>query len=129
MTAEECWQSIMDSYEKLGYGLIHAQFDITAIPIIAAYGAKLEARAEKAEAELEKLKSPVLKSEWQELQANLSTCKERVLGLEDLLREWLNTPFFETREAWQIWVSEYRPRVIQALSHDQLKARKSYNDC
>ena len=31
--------------------------------------------------------------------------------LYDLLNEWLDTPFFETKEDWQKWVDDYKPRV------------------
>jgi hypothetical protein len=34
---------------------------------------------------------------------------------EALLMEWLHTPFFETRDDWERWVSNYRPRVCAAL--------------
>lgn len=34
----------------------------------------------------------------------------------DLLNEWLDTPFFETKEEWQKWVDDYRPRVEQAIA-------------
>ena len=39
--------------------------------------------------------------------------------LQELLQEWLYTPFFETKEAWQEWVNEYRPRVESALQHKE----------
>ena len=35
--------------------------------------------------------------------------------LYDLLNEWLDTPFFETKEEWQKWVDDYKPRVLQAV--------------
>ena len=35
-----------------------------------------------------------------------------------LLNEWLDTPFFETKEEWREWVEDYRPRVEQALGKD-----------
>ena len=33
-----------------------------------------------------------------------------------LLNEWLDTPFFESKEEWREWVEDYRPRVEQALA-------------
>jgi len=35
--------------------------------------------------------------------------------LRALLREWLRTPFFESREGWEAWLDNYKPRVIAAL--------------
>ena len=35
-----------------------------------------------------------------------------------LLNEWLDTPFFETKEEWREWVEDYRPRVEQALAQE-----------
>ena len=32
-----------------------------------------------------------------------------------LLNEWLDTPFFETKEEWQEWVDEYKPRVVATM--------------
>jgi hypothetical protein len=36
---------------------------------------------------------------------------QRVALAFQLLEEWLNTPFFETREQWEKWVAEFRPKV------------------
>ena len=36
--------------------------------------------------------------------------------LYDLLNEWLDTPFFETKDEWQKWVDDYKPRVLQAIA-------------
>jgi hypothetical protein len=33
-----------------------------------------------------------------------------------LLKEWLGTPFFEDREAYDRWVRDFRPRVERALA-------------
>jgi len=44
-----------------------------------------------------------------ELEAKLVQCQR-------LLKEWLNTPFFETEQEWLEWVSEFRPRVEKALA-------------
>lgn len=35
----------------------------------------------------------------------------RAEAMKALLEEWLRTPFFETREGWEGWVAEFRPRV------------------
>ena len=34
----------------------------------------------------------------------------------DLLNEWLDTPFFETKEEWQRWVDDYKPRVEEVIA-------------
>ena len=34
----------------------------------------------------------------------------------DLLIEWLDTPFFETKDEWQKWVDDYKPRVEIAIA-------------
>lgn len=44
--------------------------------------------------------------------ANLQATNQQLLKI---LKEWLNTPFFETKEEWQEWVNDYRPRVIQVI--------------
>jgi|SRR3990167_7588764 len=35
--------------------------------------------------------------------------------LRDLLVEWRNTPFFETREEWEAWVADFGMRVDAIL--------------
>lgn len=35
--------------------------------------------------------------------------------LKDLLKECLTVPFFEDREKWENWVSDFRPRVFKAI--------------
>jgi len=32
-----------------------------------------------------------------------------------LLKEWLNTPFFQDERDWQLWVDEFAPRVKAAI--------------
>ena len=32
-----------------------------------------------------------------------------------LLSEWLEAPFYETREQWEAWVKDFRPRVQAAV--------------
>jgi hypothetical protein len=41
--------------------------------------------------------------------------EDRRARLGFLLQEWLDTPFFEKREAWEEWVRDFRPRVYRAL--------------
>lgn len=36
--------------------------------------------------------------------------------MENLLAEWLNVPFYESRAVWADWVRDFRPRVEKALS-------------
>lgn len=40
---------------------------------------------------------------------------EELRKLPALLDEWLNTPFFEDKDAWQKWVEDFRPRVQDAI--------------
>ena len=36
---------------------------------------------------------------------------KRVVEAFRLLREWLDVPLFATKEEWEKWVAEFRPRV------------------
>ena len=40
---------------------------------------------------------------------------EEIASLKALLREWRETQFFDTATAWQVWVSDFGPRVDAAL--------------
>lgn len=40
---------------------------------------------------------------------------ERVQKAFALLKEWLNTPFFGTKEEWEKWVAEFRPKVLAVV--------------
>jgi hypothetical protein len=43
-------------------------------------------------------------------------CEDRRKRAVDLLAEWLNTPFFESKAQWAAWVQDFRPRVEKCLS-------------
>lgn len=49
-----------------------------------------------------------------EREAERATSREFMMGL--LLREWLETPFFETKEEWERWVAGFRPQVEEQLA-------------
>ena len=36
-----------------------------------------------------------------------------------LLKEWVDTPYFETFEEWAIWVSDFLPRVESAIKSQE----------
>lgn len=42
-------------------------------------------------------------------------CEDRRKRMVDLLAEWLNTPFFESKAMWADWVKDFRPRVEKCL--------------
>ena len=82
------------------------------------YVKALEARITEQDREIERLNTALTQmnldhmEDWQTIEADNRRLRE-------LLQEWLYTPFFETKEAWQEWVNEYRPRVEQALQHKE----------
>lgn len=41
---------------------------------------------------------------------------ERIQKAFSLLREWMDTPFFETRPEFDKWVAEFRPKVEAVIS-------------
>lgn len=64
----------------------------------------------------EPMASPNRESVFERADRLEAECKD----LKALLREWLQTPFFSTQEAWVAWVSEFRPRVEAALGKEKL---------
>lgn len=52
-----------------------------------------------------------------------------VFRLTDLLKEWLDTPFFERREDWQRWADDFRPRVAEAVKHTEQHWCRSCGGC
>ena len=41
----------------------------------------------------------------------------QLIDAKELLQEWLNTPFFETKEEWQEWANEFRPKVEAVIKN------------
>jgi DNA repair exonuclease SbcCD ATPase subunit len=97
---------------------------------------KAEARAEKAEAERDKWKADferkldefdrlavanaTVRDERDGLKARVAELMEQRDARTRLLREWLNTPYFDLETSWYDWAHPFSKRVLGVL-----KARES----